>query len=92
MSRIAKNSIKFSEGTNCSFDNGVLFAKGKLEGELEKNLRDPTTRNATVNALAMRITQALLNGISENEFFSPQPDGLDSVHQVWSLQTIAEDE
>ena len=33
MSRIAKNSIKFSEGTNCSFDNGVLFAKGKL-GEM----------------------------------------------------------
>ena len=33
MSRIAKNSIKFSEGTNCSFNDGVLSAKGKL-GEM----------------------------------------------------------
>ena len=33
MSRIAKNSIKFTEDTNCTFENGVLFAKGKL-GEM----------------------------------------------------------
>ena len=33
MSRIAKNSIKFSKETNCTFENGILFAKGKL-GEM----------------------------------------------------------
>ena len=33
MSKIAKNSIKFSKEINCSFENGVLIAKGKL-GEL----------------------------------------------------------
>ena len=37
MSRIGKNSIKFSKEINCSFENGVLIAKGKL-GELSLNL------------------------------------------------------
>ena len=37
MSKIAKNSIKFSKEINCSFENGVLLAKGKL-GELSLNL------------------------------------------------------
>ena len=37
MSRIAKNSIKFSKETNCSFDDGILLAKGKL-GELVLNV------------------------------------------------------
>ena len=37
MSKIAKNSIKFSKEINCSFENGVLIAKGKL-GELSLNL------------------------------------------------------
>ena len=30
MSKIAKNSIKFSKEINCSFENGILIAKGKL--------------------------------------------------------------
>ena len=37
MSRIAKNSIKFSKETNCSFDDGILIAKGKL-GEMSLRL------------------------------------------------------
>ena len=37
MSKIAKNSIKFSKEINCSFENGILIAKGKL-GELSLNL------------------------------------------------------
>tara|TARA_B100000029_G_scaffold353051_2_gene345659 strand:+ start:2186 stop:2719 length:534 start_codon:yes stop_codon:yes gene_type:complete len=37
MSRIAKNSIKFSKETNCSFDDGILLAKGKL-GEMSLRL------------------------------------------------------
>ena len=30
MSRIAKNSIKISKETTCSFNDGVLKVKGKL--------------------------------------------------------------
>ena len=37
MSRIAKNSIKFSKETNCSFENGLFTAKGKL-GEISLNI------------------------------------------------------
>ena len=37
MSRIAKNSIKFSKDINCSFNNGIFVAKGKL-GEVSLNL------------------------------------------------------
>ena len=37
MSRIAKNSIKFTKETTCSYENGLLLVKGKL-GELSLNL------------------------------------------------------
>ena len=37
MSRIAKNSIKINKDINCSFENGVFFAKGKL-GEMSLNV------------------------------------------------------
>ena len=37
MSKIAKNSIKFSKEIDCSFENGILIAKGKL-GELSLTL------------------------------------------------------
>ena len=30
MSRIAKNSIKLTQETTCSFDNNILLVKGKL--------------------------------------------------------------
>ena len=37
MSKIAKNSIKISKEINCSFENGILIAKGNL-GQLSLNL------------------------------------------------------
>ena len=37
MSRIAKNSIKFTKEVNCFFENGILIAKGKL-GEISLSL------------------------------------------------------
>ncbi len=37
MSRIARNGVKFSKDTDCSFENGTLLAKGKL-GEMSLNL------------------------------------------------------
>ena len=39
MSKIAKNSIKFSKEIHCSFENGILIAKGKM-GELSLNLNE----------------------------------------------------
>ena len=36
---------------------------GKLEGLLEKNLRNLKTRQRTINLLANEIVQAFLNGI-----------------------------
>jgi len=37
MSRIAKNSIKYSKDINCSFENGLFVVKGKL-GEISLNI------------------------------------------------------
>ena len=37
MSRIAKNSIKIGNDTNCSFDQGIFSAKGKL-GQMQINI------------------------------------------------------
>ena len=37
MSRLARNSIKFTKETTCSYENGLLLVKGKL-GELSLNL------------------------------------------------------
>ena len=42
MSKLAKNSIKFSKDTSCSYNNGVLVAKGKL-GELSLSLNSSFT-------------------------------------------------
>ena len=38
MSRIAKNIIKISDGTSCSFENGLFTAKGKL-GEMSLSVK-----------------------------------------------------
>ena len=37
MSRIAKNPIKISKEIECSFKEGIFFAKGKL-GSMEVNV------------------------------------------------------
>ena len=39
MSRIAKNSINFSQNVTCKFENGSFFAKGKL-GEMTLTVND----------------------------------------------------
>ena len=50
MSRIAKNSIKFSEETKCNFDNGIFQAKGKL-GEMTININHNFTINIKDNEI-----------------------------------------
>ncbi len=43
---------------------------GKLEGKLEESLRDPNSREETINAISMQIVQALIAGIegAKNSF------------------------
>ncbi len=38
---------------------------GKLEGELEKRLRDPLLRDATIDSIAIRIVNAIQTGINQ---------------------------
>ncbi len=47
---------------------------GKLEGELEKNLRSIKTRQRTINLLSEAIVQALLNGVNKSVSTNPMLD------------------
>ena len=47
---------------------------GKLEGSLEKNLRNFKTRQRTINFLANEIVQAFLNGINIRSSSNPTLD------------------
>ena len=65
---------------------------GKLEGQLERALRAPQSRNAVVAALALRIVEAIELGIGEapgpaTQRFSSPPDADDSVPQAMDRQT-----
>ncbi len=44
---------------------------GKLEGVLEKNLRDVNTRQNTINLISGRIVHAIFLGINQNSFINP---------------------
>lgn len=50
----------------------AILEIGKLEGQLEANLRNPATRQATIEAIALRVVAALQRGRSQ---LSNQPDG-----------------
>ncbi len=66
---------------------------GKLEGRLETRLRDPSTRQATLDAIARRVTEAILNGLPPApplEVSSP-PDGDDNAPPEKDPQTSSED-
>ena len=43
---------------------------GKLEGTLENKLRDPSYRETTINAIALRIVNAILKGMNENNILN----------------------
>ena len=47
---------------------------GKLEGDLERNLRDLNSRDKTVQLIASRIIKAIILGINKSERFSPLHD------------------
>ena len=67
---------------------------GKLEGQLERKLRDPNSRNAVVSALALRIVTAMELGMAKeppSPLFSSPPDADDSVPQAMDRRTNAVD-
>ena len=66
---------------------------GKLEGRLETRLRDPRTRQATLDAIARRITVAILDGLPQAppEGLSPPPDGDGNAPREKDPQTSSED-
>ncbi len=45
---------------------------GKLEGDLEKNLRDLTSRQETIDNIATKIVDSLVVGITKKNSFNPQ--------------------
>ena len=51
---------------------------GKLEGLLEKNLRNLKTRQKTIKLLANEIVQAFFNAIHRSAAFNPKLDELDT--------------
>ncbi len=49
---------------------------GKVEGDLEKKLRDLKTREVTIDQIANSIIDAIINGINNRESFNPLlPEG-----------------
>lgn len=66
---------------------------GKLEGQLERRLRDPESRNTVVAALALRIVTAMELGIENApavQTLSSPPDADDSARPGMDRQTNAE--
>lgn len=67
----------------------ALLEVGKLEGRLERSLRDPATRPETVMAIASRIVTALENGLGRStatQPLTPPPGGVGSAPPGKGLQ------
>ena len=73
-----------------------LLEVGKLEGPLERSLRNPATRTDTVMAIAERIVTALEVGLGRNPAtampLSPPPGGVGSAPPGKGLQASSADE
>jgi len=74
----------------------AILEVGKLEGPLERSLRDPATRAATVAAIAERIVTALEVGLGRSPAtalpLSPPPGGVGSAPPGKGLQASSADE
>ncbi len=63
---------------------------GMLEGILEANLRNPKTREATIQAIALKVTDALMLGVRGKTSSNPPPDEVDNAHPTSNPQTNSE--
>lgn len=74
----------------------AILEVGKLEGPLERSLRNPATRSATVMAIAERIVTALEVGLGRSPAtplpLSPPPGGVGSAPPGKGLQASSADE
>ena len=64
----------FREGLGAPRRQIRILEIGKLEGLLEKNLRNIKTRKRTIKLLSSEIVQAILNGINKGASFNPTLD------------------
>ena len=69
--------IRFRGGLGAPRRGISILEIGKLEGRLEQRLRSATTREATLNAIARRVNDALLKGMAPfpPTAVSSKPDG-----------------
>ena len=88
--------INFRGGLGAPRRGISILEIGKLEGQLERALRAPQSRNAVVAALALRIVEAIELGIGEapdpaTQQLSSPPDADDNVPQAMDRRTNAVD-
>ena len=88
--------INFRGGLGAPRRGISILEIGKLEGQLERTLRAPQSRNAVVAALALRIVEAIELGIGETpgpatQRLSSPPDADDNVPQAMDRRTNAVD-
>ena len=76
----------FRDGLGAPKRGIAILEIGKLEGPLETSLRNPTTRQATIDTIAQRVVMALERGLAApaaqstmTEAVSPPPDVVGSV-------------
>ena len=86
--------INFRGGLGAPRRGISILEIGKLEGNLEQRLRSVKTRQATLDAIARRITDAILNGMppASSPIVNSQPDAADTVPPETDLRTSSEDE
>jgi hypothetical protein len=78
--------LRFRDGLGAPRRGIAILEIGKLEGPLERSLRDPRSSPATLEAIADRVVRALARGLDQpitpvltpppNLSLSPQPDGV----------------
>ncbi len=61
--KFGRYPINFRDGLGAPRRNIRILEIGKLEGELENKLRNPESREQTINQIAWRVTKALIDGI-----------------------------
>lgn len=88
---------RFRDGLGAPKRGIAILEIGKLEGQLEASLRNPTTRQATIEAIAQRVVLALERGVAAQppqtiitEAVSPPPDVVGSVPRVKDPQASSE--
>lgn len=68
--------LRYRDGLGAPRRGIAILEIGKLEGALEAALRDPRRRQATINAIAARVVEALERGLQRRELplpLAPQP-------------------